>query len=281
MTKPWNNALLYERAAELGTIGPTANVGESGQMGAGPDVLKLDASTPLVLNDIIVVVLSVPGFWNKNPMAQQVLKNIMEVQAKSVSGIDLNYRVNSNAVQYSRDGQQLNMPANVTREAVSPTFTYNEFVGSPIWNFHRKWIFNIQHPDSQVSALSAENDEKIPWLLSTISASIAIIQPDPTGHYDNIIEGAIITGLYPQETGSFGWKKDVSGTPETPERSITYNGIIHHNDTTRETCKSLLKLLNFHKPNFQKAANYDSVDSNIARYGIDQSLKDLLSQSNV
>jgi len=281
MTK-WNQAIL-EDGSEFGAMGPIANVLEGGNYGAGPQATRLDASSALVLNNVIIILLSAPSMWDMYPRRQQFLKNMFENLALSVSGIPLNYRLNSNETPYSHDGQMQAMPTNSQRDAVQPSFTYPELTGNVIWNIHRQWIFDIQHPDTQVSAMSStRGEDQIPnWVMSSITASFAVIQPDPTGIPSKIIDGAIITNVFPQETGELGWKKEINGSPESPQRNITYKGLIHHNDTTRRTCVEIMQLLNFHKPNMSKAANYNEVDSTIRNYGMSQQLENMLNQMSV
>lgn len=276
----FNEALLANKAAEVGAASflNISNIQEGAQNGAGPRIPKLDAATPLVLNNAIIVLLSAPTMWDPYPMATQSLKALFEQHAKSVTGIDFGYTLNFNDTQNGHDGQSLSMPTHSQRTPVSPAFTWPEIYGNLVWNLHYKWIMDIQHPDTQVSQLSSQfsEDQVPPWILSAISASFIAIQPDPTGIYDRIIDAAVYTAVMPTETGNLGIKREIGGTPETPERSITYKALVQHNDNTRELGRLVMKSLNIHKPDFQRATTYTGVDDSLASLGLSKEVEEAL-----
>ena len=275
----FNEALLANQAANLGAaqFADVANIQAGAQLGIGPRILQIDAATPLVFNPAIIVLLTAPTMWDRYPAAKNALKSLFEMHAKSVSGLSFGYTLNFADTPNGHDGQQLSMPTNSQRTAVSPSFTWPEIYGNVVWNLHYKWITEIQHPDTQVSHLSANfSDDQVPaWLLSTISASFIAIQPDPTGIPDRIIDAAVYTAVIPTETGDLGIKREINSA-ESPERSITYKALVQHNDNTRELGRLVLKAMNAHKPDFQRATTYKEVESSLQGTGIDKEVQDAL-----
>lgn len=279
-----STALLTSKAAELGAVsfGSVANIQSGAQLGVGPRIMSIDAATPLVFNPAMIILLQAPTMWDNTPTAKQVLKALMEMHAKSVSGISFGYTLNFSETLNGHDGQQLSMPTNSQRTAVNPSFTWPEIIGNVVWNLHYKWIMDIQHPDTQVSQLSATlEDGNVPsWLLTTISASFIAIQPDPTGLPDRIIDAAVYTGVMPTETGDLGIKREINSA-EHPERTIAYKAIVQHNDNTRELGRLVLKSLNLHKPDFQKATTFTQVESSLNNAGLSKEVSDALADFKI
>jgi hypothetical protein len=275
-----NDALLFNQAATIGgsTFGAYANIAEGAQNGLGPHILKMDAASPLIFNNAIIVMLSGPGMWNQYPEALQALKAIWERHARSWSGIDFGYTLDFHDQNNSNDGQQLSMPTSSKRTPVNPQMTSPELAGNLVWNLHYKWICDIQNPDTQASQLSSQfGDDEVPqWILSTISASILIIQPDPTMIPDRIIDAAVITNMMPTETGNIGWKKDIGSSGESPERQITYKGLIQHNQNTRELGRLVMRAQQMHKPDWTRATTFAGVDSSLSQLGLEKEVQDAL-----
>jgi hypothetical protein len=275
----FNEALLFNKAADLGAarFGNVSNIEAGAQLGIGPRILQIDAATPLIFNPAIIVMLTAPTMWDGYPIAKTVLKSLFEMHAKSISGISFGYTLNFADTPNGHDGQVLSMPTNSQRTQVSPSFTWPEIYGNIVWNLHYKWIMDIQHPDTQVSQLATSiTDENMPpWLLSTISASFIAIQPDPTGVPDRIIDAAVYTAVMPTETGDLGIKREINSA-EHHERSITYKALVQHNDNTRELGRIVLKAMNAHKPDFQRASTQKGIESSLAGQGMDKEVQEAL-----
>lgn len=267
--------------------GYVADIGASGQMGIGPRIMNLDGATPQIFPPAVIVMLQTPTMWmnvgsngTKN-IRGKMLKNLWEQHARSISGIDFGYTLNTADSLVGQDGQNLSMPTNTQRTPVSPNVTWVELYGNLVWNFHYMWLMDINHPDTQNSYLSAikaatatnASDDYLqelpPWVVSTFSCSFMAIQPDPYGTYDRILDAALYTACFPTETGQIGMKKEVN-VHEQMERSIPYKAIVQHNDNTREVGALILKAINFHKPDFQRATTLATIDGTLNDAGINR-----------
>jgi hypothetical protein len=248
-----NDAIL-QKVTSLGVApdAQVANLARSGQLGTGIRTAKLDGATPAIFNPVVGVVLTVPSMWDRWPKLQEMLKAVMETHAKSISGIDFNYSLETADTQVGHDGQTLKVPTRTTRSGVDPSATFIEYPGLPIYNLFRTWMFNIQHPDTNASMLPAIADSTdIPaWQVSAYSMSMLFIQYDPTGLPDRIYDASVITNMFPTSIGDIGFERSI-GSTKTIERTIQFTGLVQHNENTRELGYRVAEMLALHKINYQ------------------------------
>ena len=254
---PFMTKALLDKVVGLGNHlqGHVANVFHSGQNGTGIRITKLDGATPLVFNPVIPVVLTVPTMWTKFPQKQEMLRALMETHARNITGIDFSYALEATPIQLGHDGQQMDVPTRTTRSQVSPSATFVEYTGNIIYKFFSDWIFDIQHPDTNASALPAMGimDENMPgWTMSAYSMSMLFIQPDPTGLPDRIVDAYVIVNMFPKDIGEIGFQRQL-GTTEHKERTINFTGIVQHNNNTKELGIRTMKMLGLHRINYNNA----------------------------
>ena len=96
-----------------------------------------------------------PRFWDRFPAAQRAYKAMIELNATSIDGIDLNYTLEGDEVDVGHDGQKATMPTTSKRAAVSPSVQVNEIGGNVFWNLNYMWIKHIAHPDTCSSLLAS------------------------------------------------------------------------------------------------------------------------------
>ena len=271
---------LYVNVTQLGTAGRTgvANMLAGGQTGSGIRFPNIDAASPLVFNPAVIVVTHVPGMWREYPEMQEMLKSLVETHAKSITGIDIQYTMNTDETVVGHDGQTLKVPTRSTRNSVSPSMTFQEVSGNLVWNLMRMWISDMQHPDTNFSKLSAQIDASgiPPWLMSSYSMSMVAIQFDPTGLPERIIDAAVYTAMMPTETGNIGFKKEIGGNGESPERQITYKALVQHNQNTRELGKLIMQAQQLHKPDFTRALTFNGVDTALSGMGLSKEVNEAL-----
>ena len=258
---------------------PIANLGAGAQLGVGPHLVELDAATPLALHPIVPVVVHVPTMFENIPYATDTLKALIERHAQTITGIDLEYTLESAQSPLGHDGQQINMPTHSRRTQINPSFTWREATGNLVWNFHKLWIEMIRHPDTQASQLGALAAGDIsPQLLSSFTMDILFIQYDSTHVAAQIIDGFFVTSMYPQGTGPSAYQRTVAEV-QIPERNITYNGIIQHSNSTVQIAKRVAELLNMHSVNYDEAQPVaDSIPGNLANLGIQAEIAELVAE---
>lgn len=222
----------------------------TGHFGIGLNSPNFDASSPLVLPPVKAIVLAGPEMYADDPVMLAAIKNMVECCSKTITGIPLNYTLETDTTVVGFDGQSLSFPKRTTRAGVNPSITYQELLGNPIWNIHRKWITDIRDPDTMFSFVGMKN--KV-FVTSTYSMTLLFIQYDVTGVPNQIVDGFIVSNMFPTETTELGSEKgpDSKGM----ERTIGYTGLMHHTAKTRETAVRVADVLQAHTVKYFEMEN--------------------------
>lgn len=247
----------------VGTYPITQAIG-NGQLGVGIKAPALDVATPLVLPPAVIVVLQIPAMYDIAAAPEQggvaqpyltamgaALKDMFESHAKNVSNIDVDYTLEAVADQPLHDGQNFQAPGKTKRTQQSPSFTFGEVTGNLYWNIIKKWITDINYPDTY--AIGANVHVSGGWTMSAYSMTIAVIQPDVTGRPDRIIDASIICNMFPQGTGGLGMERTVGQMRAGNDRQINFTGIVQHNAYTKELGKLIMEKLSMHQLDFNWA----------------------------
>ncbi len=259
---------ILERMKEFNIQGKAANINIGGQYGAGYQPDALDTATPLVFMPTTCIVMQTPTMYDKTPAIGKMIKSIIESQAKTISGIDFGYTLETATTIAGNDGQEHEVPVSTKRSAVSPNFTMQEVTGNIIWNMLKTWLWDIHHPDTNRAFSMKNSDEASPYVTSSYSMSMLAIQFDPTQSAENIIDAAFYANMFPKATGEIGFEKTV-GTSKVMERSIDFSGIVYHNDYTKILGKQIAATLNLNALNYNNIKTGTSqVEANIKDAGI-------------
>lgn len=274
MTMHMTNALIKDAEGVGAAPGQSiANIIDGAQIGLGAHIPYLDGATPLVMNPVVLVVTHTPTMWDLPGYVynKAICKALIEKHAHSVTGIDFGYTLNVDESHVGLDGQKMSVPLNTTRSAVTPTFTWKELSGNLVWNFHYKWIKDIQHPDTHASLLSSvlATGQTIPdYLVSTYSMAMLAIQFDPTMDPDKIIAAAFYSAMFPTETGDLGLERQIA-TAKSPERTIPFRAVVQHNNNTHELGRYIARALQLHKPNYDLATTASGIHLDLKSMGLD------------
>lgn len=254
-----------------------ANLTEGAQLGLGSHLATLDAATPLTLNMAVPIVLHTPGMFNDLPHFNDVLKALVEKHAKSITGIDFEYQLEGQATPVGHDGQQLYMPTRSMRSQVTPQFTWQEVQGNLVWNFIRNWITMMRDPDTQasMSAAISQGVEASPQLMSSFSMDVLFIQFDATMRPENIIDGFIVSSMWPQQTGMLGAQRE-PGQVMMAERSVSFYGIVQHNINTKRVAQQIAEVIGMHRVNYDVAT---PVANQIANRLLDKGVQQEVSEA--
>lgn len=254
-----------------------ANIPLGGQLGLGSRLALIDASTPQVFTPAIAIVTHTPSMFKQIEHADSILKSLIERHAQSITGIDFGYTLEQAPTPAGHDGQELQMPTNAKRTAISPSITYPEVQGNLVWQFHKTWICMIRHPDTQASAMAAlnGNQELNPMVFSSFSMDICFIQFDSTMRPENIIDGFMVTNMWPTETGNFGLQREI-GTSQLQQRSIAYTGLMQHNKNTFRAAQNIASTLNLHVADFENAPPIaEQISERLRDKGVSKEIEDI------
>lgn len=262
------DAVSYnDNAAYGGTrFGHSFNMQQGGQLGLGPRIVSMDGGTPLVLNCAQVYVLQMPRMFDRFPAFIRQYKSMIEMNSINIDNIDMNYQMEFGDVEVGHDGQTAGMPLMTKRSPITPSVTMND-AGNMFWNMNYTWMKFISHPDTTASLLSAlYGDNMEAWVWSTFTMTWLVVQPDPSGLPDRLVDAHVITNLVPQETGNLGVKRAINQA-EVAKRTVSYKGIWTHSDSTRELGRLVMQAVRAHQPNLDLALTFDGVRANVNSMG--------------
>lgn len=223
------------------------------QLGSGLNAPMLDVATPCTFTPVVLVVMSTPAMYTVDGRPTRMatlIKDLIESHAKQVTGIDFSYTLGTQQSPVGHDSQEMMVPAKTTRSQVSPSFVFAELSGNLVFNTFKKWIWDIQHPDTNASMAQVRYPGA--YTMSAYSMSMMAIQFDPTMRPDHIIDAAYYTNMFPLGTGEIGFERTI-GQVKHPERTINFSGIVQHNDMIKALAMSVAEQLALHKHNYNIA----------------------------
>lgn len=287
-----SNENLIQNATLLGMGDQqrAANIAAGGQLGVGYRAANLDAATPLVFPPVTLVVLQTPTMYSKRSGASgndvsknitvgQMIKTLIEGHAKSVSGIDFGYTLETAEQPVGHDGQQMQVPTKTKRSQVSPSFVFPEVTGNLVYNLFRQWITDIQDPDTNASMARFHDVEDIVFMSSYYSMSMIAIQYDPTFLPKNIIDAAFYTNMFPIDPGGqIGFERQIS-TSKTMGRTVNFTGLVQHNKATRALGVKIAADLKLAQANYDNAPTATSETAkDLQDSGLKKELDELLGE---
>jgi len=249
--------------------------GESGvdtglHLGTGINAPFLDIATPAVFTPAVVVVTSVPAMYSdpKYQFMGKLIKSLIESHSKTISGIDVEYTLNTDTGSLvGHDSQAMSVPLKTIRNAQTPSMTMQELSGNIVYETFNKWMWDISHPDTYVSMAG----DVFPgaWTMSAYAMSMLVIQFDPTMRPDRIIDAAFFSNMFPTSIGSLGLERSV-GNVKPMERSINFaQAIVQHNKYVKQMAMAVAENLQLHVINYDSApTTFSDVTSDIVTHGL-------------
>lgn len=247
------------------------------QLGMGINAPFLDVATPCSFTPAVIVVTSVPAMYMENgskpTVMAQLTKELMESHAKAVSGIDFGYTLSvDTSANVGMDSQMFGVPGKTTRNQPSPSFTFTELSGDLVFNWAKKWLWDINHPDTNVSMAQVQFPGA--YTMSAYAASFMVIQFDPTMRPDRIIDAAHYVNVFPTGTGDIGFERTI-GNVKVMERSIPFHAIVQHNPYIKSLAMAIAEKLQLHVHNYNVAPpNKLSVDRHLSELGLEGEMVD-------
>jgi len=273
------NENIIQDATNLG-LAPgqyAADLMKGSQLGLGLQAAHLDAATPLAMPPVVIVVVQTPGMYDKESATAKMIKKVMESHAKSVSGIDFGYTLETAGHPVGHDGQEMHVPTKTKRSSVSPSFTFHEVTGNLIWNLFRQWVMDIQDADTNAAFTRFGEAFTDPYMMTSYACSFVAIQYDMTHKPQNIIDAAFYTNVFPTDPGGQLGLERTIGTTQVKERSVNFQGIVQHNKTTRDLGVAIATKLQLAKVFYDRAATgTNQVADSLANTGIEQEVADYL-----
>ena len=257
-----DNIISASNAAQYGTFSEAANMQVSNQLGVGLQSKNLDGATPLLYTPTVIAVLQTPAMYDNSTEIGKMIKSVLESSAKSVTGIDFGYTLETQEQPVGHDGQMMQIPGKTKRSAVTPTFTIGEVTGNLIWNLFNQWTNDAQNADTNASM--ARLDYSGAFTMSAYAMSMMAIQYDPSMDPERIVAAAYYTNMFPTDPGGqLGLERQI-GTTKVMDRNIVFSGLVMHDKAIHEMGIKVAKLLKI------RTALYDT-----AKPGVENISKDI------
>jgi len=259
-----------------------SNIIKGGQLGVGPRIPNIDAATPLVFPNALIIVTHTPDMFDEIPYANEILTTLIGRQAQSVDGISPNLTISEVDGYTMENGQPVMMPGISKYDQLTPTFTIKEVAGNLVSRFFETWIIMMSDPNTGYSKLSSvlNSTEIDPLVFSYFSMDIAVIQPDVTLLPKNIIDGYFLTCMWPKNNGGeLGVKREVGGDVEGKERSIEFNAVLQKSTSTYRACQTIMEMLKLHEANFDNQIPITTeIDHKLSDTGISAEIEEIVNE---
>ena len=255
-----------------------ANMNVSGQLGVGLQSKNLDGATPLLYTPTVMVILQTPAMYDDEPETGKMIKSILESSAKSVTGIDFGYTLETQEQPVGHDGQMMQIPGKTKRSAVTPTFTIGEVTGNLIWNLFNQWTNDAQNADTNASM--ARVGYTGPFTMSAYAMSAMAIQYDPTMEPDRIVAAAYYTNMFPTDPGGqLGLERQI-GTTKVMDRNIVFSGLVMHDKFIHQMGVKIAKLLKIRTAIYDNVKpGVENIDNEIKNSGLLREVNSLIANS--
>ena len=246
---------------------PMVSLQKGGQFGHFTDISQYVASANYIRKNLICVLMAAPlGFDDlENPKAlKAILKHLVEVQAKSIEGLNATITVDYTETPVGGAGEMQEDVSNVTRQRSSPTFTWTEKYGKPINAFLEYWIFQLLgDPESKIPQVVTRGTKKPTDLLPDYTgASMLFIETDMTG--TKVLRAWLCTNMHPKTGGQVEGRRDMTSAGETIDYSVEFTSLTQHGVGVNQLGQKVLDGMNltYANPN-KRPAFMDGIDSGI------------------
>lgn len=237
--------------------------------GYKPDYGQYVSNTGYAPRNVIPLLMEAPRGFEYLPdtaRAVAVLKNIMETQAKTITGLRSGYNVDSTQRQVSGAGHQQWDPSNVTEEISEIQYTWDERYGKAFQHFWMHYIRNlISDPTTKqpgVMNLVSGTDEPTDHLADFYSFTMLFIEPDPLGRY--AIDAWLVSNMYPKQSGTHEVGFDRAADFAVPELQVGFTGIPVRSVGVQQLAQEILESINYLNAGpIQQLAHVSSVSTAI------------------
>lgn len=226
-----------------------ANASNGPQNGFVPTYHEWNGSPKFVRPNMIFVLLQEPKGMKYVPNGNErvaMLKDLLERQAKSISGINTSLSTEFAETPIGSDGDMFETPTKTTRERSVPSFTLDELEGRLISNLIEDYIMDLlRDPLTErpgVIRYQAYLDAGRPPITPDFRSMVGLFfEPNPT--LDGVVRAVIVYNMMPKGT-QVELSREVGGTGEIPEVTIEWTGSTQHGYAPMAIAKEYLAALN-------------------------------------
>lgn len=248
MTLNIRDALLRGQSHGVESMAPQIDLTKSALHGYHPSFGNYIANTGHRPGQVLPFLLESPRGFNflPNPdKARSVLKNLMEVQPKSITGLRTGYNVEASDRQITHAGHMHSDPTKVTEEISVVNYAWDERAGKPVQTFWMHFIRNlIADPvTTQPGIMNLGFGVPTDLMADMYSFTMLFIEPDPLKRF--VVEAWLINGMWPTTSGVLESQFDPTAGADVPEISIEFKGTPVSTYAIRQLAQAKLDEMNW------------------------------------
>lgn len=238
-----------------------------GQFGYQPDLRVYQSNTGYMPQNIIPFLMVPPRGFRYLPdpaKATSILKQLIETQSKSITGIRRGKNVTYSERQLDGSGRMMRDVQDVVDEISTPTHAYDDRYGGAIsgfWNFY----IDMLMPNSvtkQPGIMNFTNNPPEEWLVDNWSFTVLYVEPDVLRR--GVVDAVMVTNMAPTTSGIIETQRDHTSPQDIPEVSIELNGIPERNLGVYNLAQQKLSELSYVNAGpLQRPAFIDRVDASV------------------
>lgn len=233
-------------------LNPMLDLSYGGQNGYAPNLAEWVSQTHEVRRQTYCILLDAPLGFRFLPQPQfwiRALKNMVEVHAKTIEGLNAKIEVAYTETPISGSNEVFEDVSNVTMERSNVTFGFTDLYGRPIQTFLQKWItYLIGDPFNKIPMINTLPGVRPGDMLADISsATMLFFEPDQT--HSKISKAWIGTNMKPRDTGDVQGRRDLQAAGELVELSIGFTGVYQTGEGVNAFAQAILNSLNINNAN--------------------------------
>lgn len=235
-----------------GLMSPMLDATYGGQNGYAPNLTEWVSQTHDVRKNLHCFLLEAPRGFDLLPEPQywiRALKNMVEVHAKSIEGLNAGLSATFGETAVSGGGEIFEDTTNVTRERSNVTFGFTDLYGRPMQTFLQNWILYLMgDPDNKVPLINTLTTSRPYTMLADISsATMLFVEPDAT--HTKVAKAWLGTNMRPRDNGKVEGKRDLTSPGDLSELSVGFTGVYQSGIGVSTFAQAILNSLNMNNAN--------------------------------
>lgn len=223
-----------------------------GQNGFAPNLTEWVSQTHYVRRNVHCILLEAPRGFQYLPEPAfwiSALKNMVEVHARTITGLNAGLDVSYSEVAVSGGGELFEDVTDVKRERSNVTFGFTDLYGRPMQTFIQNWIlYLLGDPENKIPMINTLTTVRPSDMLADMSsATMLFIEPDPT--HSKVAKSWIGTNMRPRLTGEIAGRKDLTAAGDLSELDIGFTGVYQSGIGVDMFAQAILNSLNMNNAN--------------------------------
>lgn len=225
------------------------NISNSGQNGYLPDLQYINGAMPYVPRNVIAVVLSAPGLFNRLPNTDSWISSLNALfgrHARKIDGLNKKLSVDVQEAQIGGGSDVIHAPGRVTQATTDVTISGHEIYNKSITRYVDEWIrLLIADPRTTYPAIMTllEGSVAVEFVPSEIGASVLFIEPAYNGR--DVLEAYLGVNMWPKEGLDNSSRKDLGSGGSILEWTLPFTGTFIRNEATRRFAHEIMSTIHY------------------------------------